>query len=296
MEKTVELGRFILLLCMTLVIFPMQAMDTIRYIEFDQNTEQYTDYERRRQGYFVDLLKLVLEASKDKYGNYQLIPVSVAAEQARTTLLLRQNKVINVMWRVTSEELEEQLQAIYFPLLKGLMGYRIFIIRKNDQYLFNKDISLAQLQRIPVGQGYNWPDTKILKANGFNVVSGFEPNLLKMLKYKRFDYFPRALHEPWLEINDSHDFIIEKHLMLKYISPIYFFVNKADKPLYERLNYGFQALHHSGDFEKYFLNHPASKNIMKKATVNQRTVFYLTNPLLSEKTLQISKDKHFWVH
>jgi len=60
-----------------------------------------------------------------------------------------------------------------------------------------------------------------LKANGFNIVSGFEPNLLKMLAYKRFDYFPRALHEPWLEIADKDAFAIEQHIMLKYISPIY---------------------------------------------------------------------------
>ncbi|PCH97622.1 MAG: hypothetical protein COB83_01460 [Gammaproteobacteria bacterium] len=37
---------------------------------------------------------------------------------------------------MTSIELEQQSQAIYLPILKGLMGHRIFIIRKDEQSIF----------------------------------------------------------------------------------------------------------------------------------------------------------------
>lgn len=198
--------------------------------------------------------------------------------QARTSMMLQKNELIDLTWRMTSQKLEQQLQAIYFPILKGLMGYRIFIIRKNKQHLFNENISLTDLQRIDLGQGHNWPDTDILIANGFKVVRGNDIFLITMLKKNRFDYFPRALHEPWLEIVDEKELAVEKNLMLQYPAPVYFFVNKKNKRLQQRLSYGLTQLLESGKFEQFFLNHTVTSGILTKATVNKRTVFYSPQP------------------
>jgi hypothetical protein len=197
---------------------------------------------------------------------------------------------------MTSKNLEQQLHAIYFPLLKGMMGYRIFIIRKNDQQFFNKHMSLQELKLIPVGQGFNWPDTDILIDNGFNVARGYDNYLLKMLDRKRFDFFPRAIHEPWIEIKDKLEFMVEKNLMLQYPAPIFFFVNKSNKRLQQRLDYGLGQLLANGKFEQFFLNHPITAGILQKADVKHRTIFKLKNPLLSEQTKKLLKDKRLWIY
>ncbi|MCJ8318954.1 MAG: hypothetical protein MJK12_04930 [Colwellia sp.] len=277
--------------CVFLLLFyasGLSATDVVRYVE----SEKFPD---AKQSYFVDLLTLVLESSFDQYGDYQLMSVVAEMSQARTTLTLERNEMIDLTWRMSSKAIEQQLQAIYFPLLKGLMGHRIFIIRADEQVNFDKNISLKDLQKIVAGQGQHWPDTEILIANNFKVTSGYDDYLMTMLTKKRFDYFPRALHEPWLEIKDKPEFIIEKNLMLRYPAPMYFFVNKTNKRLHQRLTYGFEKIVKSGQFEKLFLNHPITSGILEKAKVRKRVIFDLENPLLSEKSKELFTKKHLWI-
>lgn len=269
-------------------VMSLSASDLVRYVE----SEKFPD---EKQSYFVDLLALVLEASRDQYGDYQLTSVTAEMSQARTTLMLERNKVIDLTWRMSSKEIEQQLQAVYVPLLKGLMGHRIFIIRADEQSKFDENMSQKNLQKIVAGQGQHWPDTDILLANNFKVTSGYDDYLMTMLTKKRFDYFPRALHEPWLEIRDKPEFIIEKNLMLRYPAPMYFYVNKTNNRLHQRLTYGFDKIVNSGQFEALFLNHPVTSGIIEKSKARERVVFDLDNPLLSEKSKELLTKKHLWL-
>lgn len=280
--------QILLLVSLLSCIHLVSATDTIRYVD----SKKYPD---SKQSYFIDLLTLILEASKEKYGDYQLQPVAIEMAQERTSIMLEHNKFIDLTWRMTSKELEHKLQAIYFPLLKGLMGQRIFIIRKDEQSTFTKKLSLENLKKIYLGQGYNWPDTEILLANGFSVIKGYDIYLLKMLEKGRFDYYPRALHEPWSEITTQPDFIVEKNLMLNYPAPMFFFVNKRNKRLQQRLKLGLSKLLNSGEFEQFFINHGITSDILAKAKVDQRTIFTLHNPLLSKETKELLTDKRLWI-
>jgi hypothetical protein len=263
-------------------------IDLVRYIE----SKKYPDL---KQSYFVDLLTLALEVSKPRYGDYTLQPINIEMAQARTSMMLQREEYIDLTWRMTSQTLENKLQAIYFPILKGLMGYRIFIIHKNKQHLFNKKTSLADLQKIALGQGYNWADSDILLANNFQVVKGNDTSLIEMLKKGRFSYFPRALHEPWLEISEDEDLTVEKFLMLQYPAPTFFFVNRKNKRLEQRLSFGLALLLESGQFEQFFLNHKITSGILSKANVNNRTSFPLHNPLLSNKTTELLTNERLWI-
>jgi len=280
--------RQILLISLLVSINVANASDLIRYVD----SKNYPD---PKQSYFVDLLTLTLEASKEKYGDYQLQPVSIEMAQGRTSMMLERNELIDLTWRMTSQNLEQKLQAVYFPILKGLMGHRIFIINKEDQSKFTKSTSLDALKRIHLGQGHNWPDTAILLANGFKVTEGYDIYLLEMLKKGRFDYFPRALHEPWIEIVDEPKLAVEEHIMIKYPAPMFFFVNKKNKHLQQRLEFGLNKLLDSGKFEQFFLNHLITAGILTKAKVNSRTVFKLQNPLLSEQSKKLLEDKRLWI-
>jgi hypothetical protein len=262
--------------------------DLVRFIE----SKKYPDL---KQSYFVDLLTLALEASKARYGDYKLQPVNIEMAQARTSVMLQREEYIDLTWRMTSKTLEDQLQAIYFPILKGLMGYRIFLIQKNKQYLFNKNTHLSELKKIDLGQGHNWADNDILRSNNFKVVEGGEAALINMLKKGRFSYFPRALHEPWLEITNESELTVEKYLMLQYPAPTFFFVNKQNTRLQQRLSFGLAQLLESGKFEQFFLNHKITSGILTKANVKNRTLFHLHNPLLSEKSKELLTDERLWI-
>ena len=264
------------------------ASDVVRY-----NISQ--THPDAKQSYYIDLLSLILEASREKYGAYQLIPVPLEMSQGRTSIMVQQGQAIDVTWRMTSEALEAELQAIYIPMLKGLMGVRIAIIRHNDTATFSPNLSLAQLKLLSAGQGYDWPDSDILRHNGFDVIEGSAFSLLTMLEKNRFDYFPRALHEPWLEIANKNQFIVEEHFLLKYPAPMYFFVNKKNNRLVQRLEYGFHNLIESGAFDEFFYNHPVTQNILVKANLPQRKIFNLENPLLSEKSQKILSNKSLWL-
>ncbi len=270
-------------------LYKANATDIIRYVDSKTHPDP-------KQSYFVDLLTLALEASKTEFGDYQLRPEAIEMAQERTSWMLERNEFIDLTWRMTSKDLETKLQAIYFPILKGLMGYRIFIIRREDSHNYKSDISLNDLKRIHSGQGHNWPDTEILLSNGFNVTRGYDIYLLDMLKKSRFDYYPRALHEPWFEIENEPQLTVESNLMLKYPAPIFFFVNKENKRLSKRLTLGLNKLLDSGKFEQFFLTHSVTAGIQAKAKTKTRTVFELKNPLLSNEVKLLLTDKRLWIN
>lgn len=236
-----------------------------------------------KQSYYIDLLKLALEQSKPEYGDYKIEPVVIEMPQGRTSMMVEQGKEIDVTWRMTNVQLEQHLSAVYFPLLKGLMGYRIFIIRAGEQHKFPKTLKLAELQHMPLGQGIDWPDADILEDAGFEVTRSGALELLSMLAKGRFDYFPRALHEPWIEIIDKPQFAVEQNLLIRYQAPLFFFVNRDNIELQKRILLGLTKAYESGAFDEFFATHPITKNILAKAKIDKRTIFTINNPYLSEK-------------
>lgn len=265
------------------------ATDVVRY----NVSEKYYDV---KQLYYIELLELALQNSKDQYGSYTLSPVVMEMAQGRTTSMVERNKFIDVVWKMTTQRDEQKLAPVYFPLLRGLMGYRIFIIKRDNQAIFTPDINKAKLQELVAGQGYDWPDTDILKRNLFNVVTSDGPRLLDMLIKQRFDYYPRALHEPWVEIEDNDELMVEQHLLLQYFAPMYFFVNKNNERLQKRLTYGLNQALLNGQFIRFFNSHPLTQHALAKANLPSRKVFELANPFLSNESKLLLKRPELWLH
>lgn len=240
-----------------------------------------------RNAYFVDVLKLALSKTERRYGRFELQEAKMQMNQLRALQNLAIKKNIDVVWTMTSIEREEMLEPIRIPLLKGLLGYRIFIIRKGTEERFSSVENLSQLKKLSAGQGADWPDTRILKANGLPVVEGSGYSILfNMLAGERFDYFPRGVNEPWAEVTAHVDknLEVEKTLILQYPAPIYFFVNKDNQALAKRIELGLRMAIEDGSFELIFRNHPANKEIFNLAEVSKRRIFKLENPYLPAKT------------
>ncbi|MDN4503969.1 hypothetical protein QX776_16270 [Alteromonadaceae bacterium BrNp21-10] len=197
------------------------------------------------------------------------------------------NGHVDVMWNMTSKEMEQQFTAIYIPIYRGLLGMRIPLVKKQNQDMFAGITQLAELARFKAGSGKFWPDTPILEFNGLTVVKTLKyQNLFPMLEGERFDYFPRGLHEPWQEIRNFPELnlAVENNLLLRYTAPNYFFVANNNKTLANKLTGAFNQMIASGQFSKMFFDDAEVQSALQQANVKKRTMFDIKNPNLSDKT------------
>jgi hypothetical protein len=119
-----------------------------------------------RGDYYVKLLDLALSKTR---GPYELRPSKLHLVTARWLRQLEANDGVNVIWSPTSREMERRLLPIRLALDKGVLGWRLFLIRANDRHLFEGLRSLEDLQQYTAGLQRDWGDVDILRANGIRV-------------------------------------------------------------------------------------------------------------------------------
>jgi hypothetical protein len=252
-----------------------------------------SNYDETKE-YKYQLLQLILKKTEKTDGPFLIQVPQEELPQARDFEMVKQGYV-DVILTSTSKEREQELHPIRIPIYKGLYGYRVAIINESDQPKFSAIRTLADFQKLWAGQNEIWPDTQILRANGFNVVgtSGYR-ELFTMLKDRRFDFFPRGVHEPWRELADMQipGLVVETDLLLHYPYPGYIFTSKDNLKLADRLERGFRMAIEDGSFDQLFYNHPDIKEVLERANMKNRRLFELTNPLLSEETPL--DDKTLW--
>lgn len=243
--------------------------------------------------YAAGLIKLAVSYHPEKY---QISSTKSRLSEMRQFEELKSGR-IDIIWMGASFELEERFLPIRIPLFKGLLGHRIFMIRKGQQAKFSQMNSLDDLKNVSLGQGGAWADTAILQAAGLDVVTANNyPSLFHMLDGGRFDAFPRGIHEPWEEIerHSTLDLVVEKHLMLVYRMPLYFFVAKENISLAKDIENGLERAIKDKSFDRYFYHSPIIQTMLEKANMDERKVFYLNNPFAHPKT-PIARSE-LWFH
>lgn len=244
-----------------------------------------------RDKYTLQVLALALHKSGLEHV---LRPTASTMPQSRALQELAQGQDITVVWSMTSKAREKDLRAIRIPIDKGLLGWRIFLINKNSQADFAKVKTIEDLKQFSAGQGHDWPDTDILKANGLPVQgSPSYEGLFKMLHNKHFDYFPRSIMEIWHEEKNHPGMTleVEQTLLLQYPTAMYFFVNKNDPVLGDALERGLQIAIKDGSFDTLFNQYHG--DYIKRARLKERTRFQLKNPLLPAETPLQQKELWF---
>lgn len=227
----------------------------------------------------LSVLKLVVEKSGVEV---ELIPSKEQLTDERAISELESGG-ITVYWSMTSVEYEQRMRPILYPIDKGLLGYRVFLIRKGDQKRFSLVKTQNDLAILKAGQGHGWPDTAILRAAGLNVVTTTKyKNLFPMLDGGRFDYFPRGVFEPWSEINDwsQYPLEVEKNIFIKYPTAMYFFVSKRNERLAKILEVGFEKVIADGSFDKVFYSSRVVRESLRLSGIENRIAIEISNPLL----------------
>jgi hypothetical protein len=235
----------------------------------------------RRFDYALKLLQLGLSKTGT---DYRVELAAIPMNQERQVLELEADRMIDVAPIPSSVEREERLLPIRIPIEKGVLGWRLGLIRKGDQGRFANVNSLEDLKRLRIAQGQEWPDTPILQANGIPVITAprYE-GLFKMLVSERFDFFPRSVNEIWdeLEIHGG-SLAIEPRIALHYLYDAYFMVNKKNTRLAEALRQGLEKAVADGSFDRLFEQHHGER--LRKSQLDKRTVIELKNPFQTPGT------------
>jgi hypothetical protein len=245
--------------------------------------------EDRRLAYYWGLLKSALEVTAPKWGAYVLAPSPVQMNSDRSQVLLADSKTITLLVRTTSNDRETLLRPVFIPLDKGLTGYRLFLIQKPTQNKLNAVRTLEDLKAFSIGQGQSWVDTIILRHAGLTVEAGAgHPSLFKMLQAGRFDVFSRGINEIGKEFQigkeANSELAIERHLMLYYPLPRYYFFARTPEGerLARRVEEGLHLLIENGQFDKQYK--AFKRLVLADLQLSGRRMFKITNPTLSPQT------------
>lgn len=203
---------------------------------------------------------------------------------------------LDLMWSGATPNLDKEFLAVRIPIFKGMLGHRIFIIRPDKQKDFDRVKNLDDLRKLKAGSGKYWGDTQILRDANFGLVDTLKyKNLFPMLEGGRFDYFPRAIFEPWSEIETHKDLnlTVENNLMLVYPLALYFYVKKDNKKLHKILYQGLEGAILDGSYDKVFFGSNLVKNALAKTQISKRRVFKIPNLAMHPDTP--FERKEFWL-
>jgi hypothetical protein len=225
-----------------------------------------------RDPYGVALLKLAFAKA---HACHTLVYSAERMKQGRAVYELEHGTgALDIMITMTSPEREAKLLPVPIPLTKGLLGWRIALVKKERQQLFANVRTVEQLKSFVAGQGHDWPDVGILRASGLPVhVSSTYDGMFKMLEVDRIDYFPRAVQQVFDEVGHRPGLAVEPNLVLRYPADAFFFVNRANAGLADEIRRGLEAAIADGSFDRLFYSYFAPK--IAAANLERRQVLEL---------------------
>jgi hypothetical protein len=251
-----------------------QSVLTVKYIGNNSGV---------KEDYYLELIDAALKITEPHFGPYKIDFVQEQLTSQRKHELLVTGERLNIDRLVgfhNNAGPRSVLLQVKMPLLRGFMGYRVPLIRRDKQTVFDHVNTLDDLKKIPLGLGKGW-EGYIYQKNGFNLTEpiNFE-TLLKMLAGGRFDFVPLSA----IEIEDNYqidtqtlDILVpENHILIHTALPNYFYVSPNAPELASRLNIGLKELQKNGQmnkiFDKYFLLR------LKKLNLGKRKIIEIPNP------------------
>jgi len=242
--------------------------------------------------------KAVLDlAMREAHADYTIRSSSDVMQRERALRELAAGRSINLAWVSMSASDEARLRPVRIPIYRGLIGYRVLLIRKDRQAEFDKIDSLDQLKALTGGQGFGWVDTGILRDAGLHVETSTYDSLFPMTEAGRIDYFPRGVVEAWTELAArgaaNPDLVVERHLLLAYRSDFIFYTSKYDDALARTIETGLRAAYRDGSYQRLFDSQPVIQSALERAELAHRTVIHLDNHYLSDADRNIPSE--YWM-
>lgn len=245
--------------CFLFVLFSLQqalALDVVRYAKKRNPAFDAAEYEVK--SYYLSLLKMALEITTTEFDPYKLEPSTVGLNGGRAAQSLLHNKHIDIKWLGSSYLRKTELLPIKIGLLHGKSGYQLLMVREEDVDKFSKISSASELKNFTAGIYNKSHKRNVFKRNNYRVTTfNLHSKLYLMLKNKRFDFFPVEVYGAYLHQNSG--IVSVPNIALYHTKEIYYFVNKRNTRLYQRVKLGLEKLTENGAFKKHFETHSMMK-------------------------------------
>lgn len=237
-----------------------------------------------RQSYETALLDACLKATDHEYGSAQTRVDNTDypnAEDETNIFSSGADILVTVAGNVKFKD--EQKIVIPQPLTKGLLGYRLLLVRDESLTTFAKINTPQQLQALSIGIPETWADAALFRHNQYKVIEqGTLDNLFLLLKNGTFDYVALGVNEIEQIFQQQAmplgGISIEPSVMLYYPFPLVFYVHPGKPVLAERIENGLKLIIANGGHEALFSQHYG--DIAQRLNLRDRKVFTLTNPML----------------
>lgn len=213
----------------------------------------------KRYEYPLTLLDMALAASSPGYGPYRLERTRLVGSQQRIRRIVAQGDLLDITFGMSRPEIEAEMLVVPFPLMRGLLGYRLMITHPDRLAALENVKSVSELSQYVAVQGAEWTDTQVLRANHLPVITSTDyPSMFRMVQGKRVDYFPRGVAEAWTELTEpiAEGLVLNQRVVLQYPGPYYFFVSRHNPELAQRIYDGLMRLERSGELEKFVRSYP----------------------------------------
>ena len=278
------------LLCAAWLAAAAAAPATLIYPRSESATDSQYVYD-------YELLRQALEATVASHGPYELRQSAAPMNQARAAdEIAAGSGLVNIFARSTTIDWEQRLLPVRIPIDKGLISYRVFLIRADMQPRLAAVRTLDELRNFSVGSFVTWADTRILREGGFKVVTGDNyEGLFRMLVAQRFDFFSRSADEAYREYDERKaqlpDMAVEDTVLLHFPTTRLFFLQRSEEGqrLHDRIEAGLNRMIKDGSFDAHFLRHKSA--LIQRAHLKTRRVFHIDNPFLSAETQATRKTR-----
>lgn len=243
----------------------------------------------RRYDYDWAVLRMAMEKTRAGFGPYALRQGDVQMTPARVTAeLLANDSPINILVRATSVDLERRFLPVRIPVDRGLIGYRVFLARRDDLPKLAAVRTLDDLRAFSIGLGSSWGQSAMFRQAGLNVVEGNSyEGLFGMLQSGRFDLLSRPPDEAIVEYDQRGGpgwLALEPNLLLQFPIARYFFLRRdaEGQQLAKRIEAGMEIMIRDGSLLALF--HQYKDALIKRAALGRRQVLRIANPTLPPET------------
>lgn len=237
--------------------------------------------------YKVELITRAMEVTRSDFGDYQLKEFNGDnPNDQRRVLLINEGELVNLLWAPSGSIVAKgEVIEIPFDVLHGLLGYRVCLRNANAPSALTSIKTLSDLQKIRIGQGFEWPDINIYEANQIKpILAPTLSSLFEMLGYKRFDCLPFGANEVTYILEqkkESYPFLaVDDQLLIHYEFKIQFYVSKRYPEIARRLTIGIKKLQESGEWDKLFKKYHEAD--LKALNLKQRRVICLKSPYIDD--------------
>lgn len=261
---------------MTRVIVRIKRMQTVNFWNGNKSPA--------RRIYETALLQACVNQTNEEYGSMSVRVDNTdyaSANDEANIFNLQADILVTVAGNVKFED--KQKLVIPQPLTKGLLGFRLLLVRNESLATFSQIKTANQLQALSIGIPETWADADLYRRNRYKVTEQGKLNdLFLLLKEGFFDYVALGANE--IEEIFTHraapigGISIEPSLMFYYAFPLVFYIHPNKPDLAQRIAKGLNQIIANGQFDMLFMHYHG--DVVQRLNLANRQMFTLTNPRL----------------